>query len=156
MDTQNAVSNRAVFWFTISGISSSSRRSPGHRQADEPAAVRRHEVDRVGRHRRRRERQIPFVLAVLVVDDDEHPAGAEGLDGLLDRGERPAQTTPGALRDAERGSAGLHDSLRQADASRGPDARQFGHADDVLADDVHLEVDAVADARSLEVACVPR
>ncbi len=28
METQNAVSNRAVFWFTIRGMSSSSSRSP--------------------------------------------------------------------------------------------------------------------------------
>ena len=63
----------------------------GHRQADQAAAVPRHEVDDL-----RRDLldaaivRSPFVLAVLVVDDDDHPAGADGLDGVLDRRERRA------------------------------------------------------------------
>ena len=57
-------------------------------QADQPAAVGRHEVDRVGRHELRRDRQVALVLAVLVVDDDDEPARPDLLDRLLDRGER--------------------------------------------------------------------
>ena len=36
----------------------------------------------------RRHRQIALVLAILVVDDDDHLAGADGVDRLLDGGER--------------------------------------------------------------------
>ena len=48
-----------------------------HRQANQPAAVARHEVDRLGRDLLRGDRQIAFVLAILIVDDDDHLAGAE-------------------------------------------------------------------------------
>ena len=46
----------------------------GHRQADEAAAVAGHEVDRLGRHLLGRDREVALVLAVLVVDDDDHLA----------------------------------------------------------------------------------
>ena len=52
-----------------------------------PRPCLRHEVDRVRRHRRRRHGQIALVLAILVVDDDDHAAIADGLDGLFDGGE---------------------------------------------------------------------
>ena len=48
------------------------------------AAVPRHEVDRLGRHLLGGHRQIAFVLAILVVHDDDQLAGADGLDGLID------------------------------------------------------------------------
>ena len=60
----------------------------GQREADQAAAVRRHEVDRLGRRELRRHRQVALVLAVLVVADDDHPAAADVLDRLLDGGER--------------------------------------------------------------------
>ena len=60
----------------------------GHRHADEPAAVLRHEVDRLRRHLLGRQRQVAFVLAILVVADDDDLAGAERLDGVLDARER--------------------------------------------------------------------
>ena len=60
------------------------------RQADEPAALLGHEVDRVGRGELRRHGEVALVLAVLVVADDDHAAGADVLEGLLDRGERGA------------------------------------------------------------------
>ena len=62
----------------------------GHRQADLPAAFPGHEVDDLGRDLLRRDGQVPLVLAVLVVDDDDHAAVAEGVDGLFDGGERRA------------------------------------------------------------------
>ena len=41
--------------------------------------------------------QVALVLAVLVVDDDDHPAVAEGVDGVLDRGERRCVSWPWLL-----------------------------------------------------------
>src|SRR5271165_3224932 len=37
----------------------------------------RHEIDRLGGNKLRCQRQIAFVLTVLVVDHDQHPAGLE-------------------------------------------------------------------------------
>ena len=62
---------------------------PGHRQADQPAAVLRHEVDRVA----------AVTLSAAIVRSPSFSRssssttmiirpGADGLDGLLDRGER--------------------------------------------------------------------
>ena len=55
------------------------------RQADQAAAVLGHEIDRLGRRHLRRDDEIALVLAVLVVDQDEHAAVARLLDDLLDR-----------------------------------------------------------------------
>ena len=60
----------------------------GQREADQAAAVGRHEVDRGRRAHLRRDDEVALVLAVLVVDEDEHPAVARVLDDLLDRGDR--------------------------------------------------------------------
>ena len=60
------------------------------RQADQPAPLLGHEVDRLGRGELRREREVALVLAVLVVAHDDHAAGADVLQRRLDRGERPA------------------------------------------------------------------
>ena len=57
-------------------------------EADEPAAVRRHERDRLRRDELRRDRQVALVLAVGVVDDDHEAAAADVLDRLLDGRER--------------------------------------------------------------------
>ena len=43
-----------------------------HRQADQAAAVRHHEVDDVRRDLLGGNREVAFVLAILVVDDDHH------------------------------------------------------------------------------------
>ena len=99
IDTQNAVSRREALLLTSSGISSCVEPLGRHRQADQAAPVLRHEVDRLRRHLRRRHRQVALVLAILVVDDDDHAAGADGVDGVLDRGERAAPA--GALGDAD-------------------------------------------------------
>ena len=60
----------------------------GQAEADEPACVRDHEVDGLGRRELGRDREVALVLAVLVVDDDDEAAGADVLDRLLDGGER--------------------------------------------------------------------
>ena len=59
-----------------------------HRQADQPAAVARHEIDGLRRDFLGGDRQVAFVLAVLIVDDDDHPAGADGVERVFDAGER--------------------------------------------------------------------
>ena len=56
----------------------------GHRQADQAAAVTRHEVDRLRRHVRGRHHEIAFVLAVLVVDEHHHVAVSELGDQVVD------------------------------------------------------------------------
>src|SRR5205814_8181640 len=48
------------------------------------------EVDRFGRNLLGRDRQVALVLAVFIVNDDDHAARTEGLDGVLDAGERAA------------------------------------------------------------------
>ena len=60
----------------------------GERQADQPASLLGHEVDRLGGDELRGHRQVALVLAVLVVADDDHLALADVLDRLLDRRER--------------------------------------------------------------------
>jgi hypothetical protein len=55
------------------------------RDADQPAAVRRHEIDHLGRDRRRRTDEVALVLAILVVRDDHQPARADLLDRALNR-----------------------------------------------------------------------
>ena len=60
----------------------------GQRQADQPARLLGHEVDRLGGGELRRHHQVALVLAVLAVADDDHAAAADLLDRLLDRRER--------------------------------------------------------------------
>ena len=48
----------------------------------------RHEVDRLGRDVFGGHRQIAFVLAILVVNDDHHLAAADRGDGVFDGRER--------------------------------------------------------------------
>ena len=58
------------------------------RKADKPAPVAGHEVDGFGSDVLRRERQVAFVLAVFVVDNHHHAAGADFRNGARDVGER--------------------------------------------------------------------
>ena len=51
-------------------------------EADESAAVGGHEIDDFGRDFFRGDGEVAFVFPVLIVDDDEHAAGADLLDGL--------------------------------------------------------------------------
>src|SRR4029079_10131333 len=59
----------------------------GHRQADQSARLFDHEVDHCRRHQLRRADEIPFVLAILVVRDDDELAVADGVDCLFYRSE---------------------------------------------------------------------
>ena len=54
------------------------------RQADQAAAEARHEVDGLGRDMVGGDDQVALVLAVLVVDEDDHAAAADDLDAALD------------------------------------------------------------------------
>jgi hypothetical protein len=69
----------------------------GQREADETAALARHEVDRLRGDLLRGQDEVALVLAVLVVDDDDEPAGAQGGDGVLDGGERRVRHHPHSL-----------------------------------------------------------
>ena len=60
----------------------------GEAEADEPAAVRGHEVHGLGGRELRGHREIALVLAILVVADDDHLARADVLERLVDRRER--------------------------------------------------------------------
>ena len=53
------------------------------READQPAAVARHEVDRVGRRHLRGDDEVAFILAVVVVDEDVHPPVTRLVDDRL-------------------------------------------------------------------------
>ena len=59
----------------------------GERQADQAAAVQRHEVDHLGRGQLGRADEVALVLAVLVVGHDDDLAVAQVVDGLLDGAE---------------------------------------------------------------------
>ena len=56
----------------------------GEREADEAAAVRGHEVDGLGGDDLGGHAEVALVLAVLVVDEDDHLAGADVVDGAVD------------------------------------------------------------------------
>ena len=60
----------------------------GERQADLPACVRDHEVDRLGGRELRGDDEVALVLAVGIVDDDDDATLANLLDRILDRRER--------------------------------------------------------------------
>ena len=95
----NAVACGASLRFTTGFRPSWSQRAARERQADQPAPVGRHEVDGLGRGELRRHDEVALVLAVLGVEDHDHPAGADLLDRLGDGGE-------------VRGLAGRHASSR--------------------------------------------
>ena len=70
----------------------------GQRQADQAARVLGHEVDRLGGRPLSRDDQVAFVLAILVIDQDEHPAFAGFLDDVLGCGLHLAEgNSPGIL-----------------------------------------------------------
>ena len=56
----------------------------GQRERDQPARTGRHEVDRLGRRALRGNEQIAFVLAVFVVDQNQHAAFAHVRQHLFD------------------------------------------------------------------------
>ena len=56
----------------------------GERETDEPAPVRRHEVDVLGGDAVGGDAEVALVLAILVVHEDHHATGAEGVERFLD------------------------------------------------------------------------
>ena len=56
-----------------------------HRQTDQAPAMGRHKVDGLRRAHLRRDHQIAFILAVLMVHQNEHAPVAGVLDDLLGR-----------------------------------------------------------------------
>ena len=58
------------------------------RQANQPAPIDAHEVDRFGRDRVCGHTQVAFVFAILVVDQDDHLAGANVIDRGLNAAQR--------------------------------------------------------------------
>jgi hypothetical protein len=60
----------------------------GQAQADEPASVRGHEVDRLRGRELRGDREVAFILTVRGVDHDDQLPLADVLDRVVDRGER--------------------------------------------------------------------
>ena len=54
------------------------------RHAQQPPPVRDHELDRLGRDLLGRRDEIPLVLPVLIVDDDDDPPFAQGLERFVD------------------------------------------------------------------------
>ena len=87
MLTVKAVASSSVFRSVICGEPELVAALAGERQADESAAVQRHEVDHLGRDQLGRAHEVALVLAVLVVRDDHDLAVAQVLDRLLDRAE---------------------------------------------------------------------
>ena len=83
IETVKAVSRRVPLVRLIGCRPSWSTRCLGQRQADQAAAVLGHEVDRVGRRHLRGDDEVALILAVLVVDQDEHAAVARLVDDLL-------------------------------------------------------------------------
>ena len=79
--------------------------------------------------------------------------GADGVDRVLDAGERPGLALARALGDLiwhlHRAVTGFTMTLDSVSA------RQFRGAHDVLADHVALEVDAIADAAPASGSCAP-
>jgi hypothetical protein len=55
------------------------------READESAGVSNHEVYELGRHQWRRTDKVAFVLAILIVGHQDHPACLDVRDRLLNR-----------------------------------------------------------------------
>ena len=88
IETVKAVCMRASLVRDIEGKAELLDALAGQRQADQAAAVARHEVDRLRRRHLRRDDQVALVLAILVVDQDDHAAVADVLDDLLDRRQR--------------------------------------------------------------------
>src|SRR6202171_6238691 len=59
----------------------------GHGETDQSAAELGHEVNGFGRDLFRRDGEVAFVLAVFVIDHDDHAAGADLLNRGRDVGE---------------------------------------------------------------------
>ncbi len=172
IETVKAVRRREAFCCGMSGSLSCSTRCLGQGEADQAAAVLGHEVDDFRRRHLRRDDEIALVLAILVVDENEHPAVARFLDHVLDRRDDldeahafhlcinqacrtqdPGQPIPAVCR----ATAALDYRVRRrppASAAHGtgssPAILALQQPGDVARQHVDLEIDAVADPRRAE------
>ena len=80
MDSQKAVPKFDVLCGDISGRRSASQRSAVSVRQIRPAAVGRHEIDDFRGDLFGGDGQVAFVLAVFIVNDDQHAPGANFLD----------------------------------------------------------------------------
>ena len=71
-----------------------------HREADQAPAMLGHEVDRLGRGMLSPKREVTLVLAVGVVNDDDHATATEFVKCLVDRYEGHIRILSGAVRRA--------------------------------------------------------
>ena len=97
IETVNAVPRDAWLSRTIVGSSSLSIIAVVHREADQAARVGRHEVDVLGRDELGGEHEIALVLAILVVDEDHHLAGADLLQRTRDAFDRAHTGLPSSF-----------------------------------------------------------
>ena len=87
MDSQNAVPKFEVLCGDISGRRRVSQRSGVSVRADQAAAVGGHEVDDFRGGLRGGDGEIALVFTVLIIDHDQHLAGADVFYGFGDRSE---------------------------------------------------------------------
>ena len=88
-----------------------------HRHADHAARVLADEGHVLGPAQLRGHDEVALVLALLVVDDDDHPPAADLLDGVLDRREGRSG------RDELRGAGARPGALRLSDVAHAPCSR---------------------------------
>ena len=74
----------------------------GQRQADQAARLACHEVDVLGPHQFRGHEQVALVLAILVVEHDDHAAGADLVDQFGNRAETHGGLTCRGAKDSRR------------------------------------------------------
>lgn len=90
---------------------------PGDRGAQETRCVVQEEGDICRRRLLGGHDQIPFVLPVLVVDDDDHLTSADRFDRVLDRREPAIDVATGVLRSHQLISNRVHDATPAASTS---------------------------------------
>ncbi len=97
----------------------------GDRHADEPAPMRRHEVDRLGGDHLRRHDQVALVLAIRIIRDDDHPPRAQiaehivdGIENRFSSSHEQAGRFHGAVRNFKRGGPGKASRLAESSSPR--------------------------------------
>jgi hypothetical protein len=81
-----AVRNASVLAVTINGRSSSSARAGSTGTQNETRCVRQEKGHGLSRDVLSRHHQIAFVLAIFIVDNDDHASSGNCRDGLFDAG----------------------------------------------------------------------
>ena len=73
----------------------------GHREANQPAAIARHKIDVIGRDMFGEHAKIAFIFAMFVIDEDDHPALFENLNGIFDSGQHTVSNSQFTMRNAQ-------------------------------------------------------